>query len=143
MASEVLGGDDCGSSPDACNVPMKLQDALGVVERRTAGGTPNLAFPAPQGPLPFSEIQKHIKAKLPVCARIEWEGGGGHFVVISGYRQPGRILEVVDPAPDADGVITGDDVEDDVEEWQYEAFLSAYGEGGTGEWTDTFLVQVR
>jgi len=36
-------------------------------------------------PMTFKELQAAMLEKAPMCARVEWQGGSGHFVVISGY----------------------------------------------------------
>lgn len=41
-----------------------------------------------------------IDASKPVCVRIGWNGGGGHFVAIAGYRvshSGAQLVDVEDP----------------------------------------------
>src|SRR5437879_6605632 len=77
IARNVLGGLPCCSDPAGCNTPARLQPALDAVGR-LRGTLPRR--------LQFDEIQQEIDARRPVCVRVGWDGGGGHFVVVSGDR---------------------------------------------------------
>lgn len=119
VAQEVLNIEGCCGNPQACNAPAILQDALRAVGR-LRGTLPR--------PLDFQEIQQQIDSSQPVCVRIQWDGGGGHFVVLSGYRQLAsgdQLVEVSDPFF-ADSIV------------DYNEFVNAYQ--GNGQWTGTFLV---
>lgn len=73
-----------------CNIPWYLDRAL----RRTG----NLASKS-DGPASWSTLRAELDAGRPVAARIGWNGGGGHFVVLTGYRAvaDAREVEVQDP----------------------------------------------
>jgi hypothetical protein len=125
IARDVLSIADCCSNPDGCNRAAKLQDALTDVSRLTE------ILPRP---LRFDEIQREIDAKRPVCARIAWNEGSAHFVVVSGYRQSAsgvQSVEVADPLFPSSTL-------------EYDVFVSAYQNGevpqGGGQWVATFLV---
>ena len=121
VAQEVLKTNGCCQNPQACDVPATLQDALSAVGRLR--GTLQRA-------LDFPEIRQLIDAGQPVCVRIQWESGGGHFVVLSGYRQLAsgdQLVEVSDPFF-ADSIV------------EYNEFVGAYQ--GSGQWTGTFLVGI-
>lgn len=80
IANLVLGSQNCCSETGgaACDVPAALDDALKTV-KRNPGFEPRA--------LTESELREHLeKLQLPVAVRLEWKGGGGHFVVIYGYR---------------------------------------------------------
>ncbi len=117
--------DCCGSGREACNEPGDLEDALRAVERWKE---------TRKGVLTFGEIQKQIDASTPVCVRIGWRGGGGHFVIIYGYRVLSsgvQQVEVADPFF-ANSIMS------------YRQFVNAYGsveKPGGGQWTHTFLVR--
>jgi hypothetical protein len=121
VANKVLKRGDCTANNRACNVVATLQDALlevshldGFVTRR----------------LEFSEIKEQIDKKRPVCVRIGWFEGGGHFVVISGYsisESGTEMLTIRDPWY-VDSILT------------FEDFGSAYLLG-EGSWTDSFRVK--
>jgi hypothetical protein len=89
--AELEKGECCAEGGSgACNVPWYLDRAL----RRTG----NFARMT-DGPVPWSAIRAEIDAGRPVAARIGWNGGGGHFVVLTGYRAVAgaRELDVQDP----------------------------------------------
>jgi hypothetical protein len=119
VAQAVLNNAGCCGNPDACDQPAKLQDALAQVTR--------LDQVLPRY-LQFSEIRAQLGASLPVCVRIGWARGGGHFVAIDGCSPPlaPPQVHVVDP-------LFGDCTVD------YNEFVSAYQ--GSGQWTATFLVK--
>lgn len=77
-----------GSS--GCNVPWYLDRAL----RRTG----NFARKT-EGPASWQTLRAEIDAGRPLAARIGWNGGGGHFIMLTGYRAAGgvREVEVQDP----------------------------------------------
>jgi hypothetical protein len=120
VASTVLGADCC-TSQEPCNKAQRLQDALRVVGRlkRAIGET-----------LTFEQIKAEIDDGRPVCARVAWRDGGGHFVIIADARVSAagvQLLQIEDPLF-ADATI------------KYETFRSAY-QSGQGEWVGTFLVE--
>jgi hypothetical protein len=91
FANTFLSRTDCctasgGSGP--CNQQARLGDAL-----RTAG---HLASVSPSQPS-FATIQGEIDGGRPACVRIEWSGGGGHFVVVDGYLAQDQFVGVEDP----------------------------------------------
>ncbi len=118
IASQVTGGDSC-AKPASFDEPERLQDALSAVEklRNTTG------------PLMFEQLQAELDADRPVCVRIEWLGGGSHFVAIRGYQLMTsgiRTIEVADPYF-ADPTV------------DFDLFPSQYHGGGT--WTATYLTK--
>jgi hypothetical protein len=122
IANAELGRTDCcgvGAS-GACNVAWYLNQALTRVGHLAAfsGGT-----------LTFGVVQSEINAGRPVCARIGWSGGGGHFVALTcWYRNllsGSQIVRVDDPWP-AYGRST----------WVFATFSTAYQ--GSGSWTHSY-----
>jgi hypothetical protein len=77
VANAELGHSDCCNSPvpGACNVPWYLDKAL----------TRTNNFVSITGQVTFQQVRDEIDAGRPVGARIGWNGGGGHFMVIYGY----------------------------------------------------------
>lgn len=118
IASEVMGVDCC-SEPDLYDEPEMLQDALGAVGR-LRGVT---------GRLTFEQLQSEINANRPVCIRIAWDGGGAHFVALSGYNVTGSGARTVDVADPFYSESTQD----------FDLFPQYYHGGGT--WTATFLTK--
>jgi hypothetical protein len=104
--------------PRVCNQPWWLNEALDRVGC--------LRGKAIQGPLSFADIGRRIHRGKPVCVGIDWRGGGGHFVVISGCykgRNGVRQLEVQDPWHGTTSSV------------RYSAFVSAYRRRGKWAWT--------
>ena len=90
-----------------------------------------------QGFMPFADIQQQLDANLPVCVQIDWNEGGAHFVVITGYQvSPGGDVQVFvsDPILRDSNVML----------WDYEAFVMAYSPSYThseGVWAATCVVK--
>jgi len=75
---------------------------------------------------PLSEVEHEVNAGRPLGVRIGWQGGGGHFVVLAGYDDPGTgpgFLRVEDPWYGPSRMA-------------YSAFRNAYQ--GSGSWTHTY-----
>jgi hypothetical protein len=77
IANGELGHSDCCNSPvpSTCNVPWYLDKAL----------TRTKNYVSITGQVSFQQVRDEIDAGRPVGARIGWNGGGGHFMVIYGY----------------------------------------------------------
>ncbi len=75
-----------GSSA-ACNIPWYLDRAL--------SRTGNLSSWA-NGASTFATVQSQINSGRAHGARIGWSGGGGHFVMVTGYTDS-QLLTVRDP----------------------------------------------
>jgi hypothetical protein len=80
------------------------------------------------GAIGLGMIAKEIASGRPVGVRIQWAGGGGHFVVVAGYQQDpsGNTIAVFDPWPGFGDTLAQD----------FGAFLSQYQ--GSGWWTHTY-----
>jgi hypothetical protein len=79
LVNEELGQSNCcqnGSSTE-CNQPWYLDKAL----KRTG----NLSY-ITAGTSTLQGLVDEISARRPFGARIGWSGGGGHFVILSGYE---------------------------------------------------------
>src|SRR4051812_3661324 len=76
----------CGDGSNAaCNIAWYLDRALELTDNlnmRTVGA------------LGWDQIRDEIDAGRPIGARIGWSGGGGHFVMLTGYRRAGSAQEV-------------------------------------------------
>lgn len=107
-------GQDCCATPDSCNQPYYLDNALTTIGN--LAGTVGGAYQ-------FSGVQAEINAGRPVCCHIAWQGGGGHFVAIYGYDAMTQDLEIGDPYYGSSTV-------------PYSTFVSAYR--GTGIWDFTY-----
>jgi hypothetical protein len=119
--AEAELGLSCCKSAQQCNRVHLLDPPLDRLKRLRQAPLPRV--------LTFAEIQEQIDAGNPICVRIEWTDGGGHFTVISGY------------AISRAGVnkITLEDPFYGHSEAAYDAFLTKYQ--GSGKWTGTFLLK--
>ena len=45
----------------------------------------------------FGQIQHEIMLGQPICARLQWYGGGAHYVIVSGFRAHDNSLLIEDP----------------------------------------------
>ena len=117
VANRVLGRDCC-NNPAPCNQGATLTAALEAVNRASRR--------VPRA-LSFEETTRELDEDRPVCVRIGWFDGGGHFVVLSGYRESGGGIlqvQVSDPWYPNSTV-------------EYDEFRTNYYE--LGQWTDTYL----
>jgi hypothetical protein len=121
MVNAELGQTTCctnGSSP-ACNQPNVLDAPLrraGVLDHMTSTDAG------------IGDISAEIGAGRPVCWRIGWSGGGGHFAVIEGYRLlPDAWVAVDDPWYGASDLPL--------------TTLTTGGYQGTGDWTHTYFTK--
>ncbi len=122
VVNAELGQTGCcnNGSTAACNKPWYLDRALQRVGNLDAvsSGKPG-----------FSGVKTEIDQSQPLCLRIGWNGGGGHFVAISAYDENGGnpLITVDDPWY---GRSTG---------VSFNNFPSSYHGGGT--WTHTYTTR--
>lgn len=117
LANIALGQTTCcvdGSTPE-CNQPWFLDQALQLVGNLNA---------ATSGKIAMNKVKSEIDNCRPLCMRIGWTGGGGHFTTVYGYA--GQHLYIGDPWY-GNSVVT------------YQTFPSTYQGGGT--WTDSYTTQ--
>ena len=120
IASSELGQTCCNSPvPSPCNVPWYLDKAL----QRTQNF---VSFQS--GTISFDDIKNQLEQGLVVGARIGWNGGGGHFMVIYGVTSflSLEFLYIDDP-------IYGKSV------LTYQQFANNYQ--GCGTWTHTYFTK--
>ncbi|HVO99772.1 MAG TPA: papain-like cysteine protease family protein [Bryobacteraceae bacterium] len=122
----------CCAKPDICNKPAELETALKEIhkwrttlDQKTAPGGSMIST----GTLTFEQVRREIDNGRPVCVGITWKGGGGHFVVVRGYRQLSTGACQVDVADPLNPSAVVD----------FDELTSAYY--GHGVWTETDLVQ--
>jgi hypothetical protein len=121
VVSKEVGDDRCcaNGSSRRCNVPWRLDKALRRVKmlNRKKDGMPG----------DLRDVRREIDAGRPVCMRIGWSGGGGHFIAIEGYRADNGSVAIEDPWYGTSDVP-----------------LSAFHAGryqGTGSWTHTYYTR--
>ncbi|ARO87476.1 hypothetical protein EBAPG3_006660 [Nitrosospira lacus] len=121
VANGELGHSDCCNSPvpSACNVPWYLDKAL----TRTHNFVSVIGQQAS-----FQQVRDEIDAGRPVGARIGWNGGGGHFMVIYGYSRflGMEYFDIDDPIYGKSHLAVSD-------------FASNYQ--GSGSWTHTYFTK--
>ena len=121
IANEELNQSACcdDGDSDPCNQPWYVDRAL----RRTG----NLAGRS-KGRATWEDVKGEIEAGRPVCARIGWQGGGGHFVLVTGYYEAEgeRGLDVEDPWTGSASL-------------ELDEFSDRYQT--TGNWTHTYLTR--
>jgi hypothetical protein len=118
LVNAELGRSDCcmqGASSN-CNRAWYLDNAL--------SRTGNLQSTS-SGSASITEIAGQINANRPICVRIGWSGGGGHFLAIDGYNSAISMVAVDDPWYGASDVVLS-------------VFQTAYQ--GSGSWTTTYRV---
>jgi hypothetical protein len=119
VASAELSLSCCTSPvPMPCNVPWYLDRAL----------TRTNNFVTVNSPILWQAVLQELQKGLVLGARIGWNGGGGHFMVIHGATTNGVVeyLHIDDP-------IYGKSV------LPYSQFLSNYQ--GNGRWTHTYFTK--
>ena len=131
----------CCCDPRSCNKPAELERALKEIykwrltlKQRSIPAPSNVKPVTPPtivstGTLTFEEVCREIDNRRPIGVGITWDSGGGHFVVIRGYRllsSGARQVYVADPLNPSSLV--------DFDEFTF----SYYGDG---EWTETDLVR--
>jgi len=119
LANQQLNQTTCcanGGTP-ACNQPWYLDRAL------TATGNLNQWL---SGTMVMAALQTQLSGGHIVGARIQWSGGGGHFVALDGCDAAAQTLSVKDPIYGAST-------------YNYAAFNGQYQ--GNGSWTDSYLTQ--
>jgi hypothetical protein len=124
IASAMFPGAQCceeGSS-SACNQRCDLDDAL----EKTA----NLKSPAVNDQVEIADLISELKAGRPVCIRIEWDSGSGHFAMIRGASTDGSgagHVMISDPIYKESYHDIGD--------------LNGNYLNGDGRWTDTYYTR--
>jgi hypothetical protein len=115
--SELRVGTCCqNGSSSTCNKPWYLDRAL----RRTA----NLNR-VESDAVSRADVLAEIESDRPLCARVGWRGGGGHFVVISGIV--GDIVTIDDPWEGGRSLMPYDEFRDNYQ--------------NDGEWTHSYFTQ--
>jgi hypothetical protein len=103
----------------ACNQPWFLDRTLSAVGHLASH----------QGAISLKDLVQQLVANRPVCMRIGWFGGGGHFPVVTGFDLDvagGPTIEIQDP-------IFGTSTQD------FNTYPATYHGGGS--WTDSYLTK--
>jgi len=116
------GGLDCCGDPGPCDVYGYLNTSL------TYTKSFNQTI---QGTYGASDVEAQVNMGWPVCVRVAWNGGGAHFLAMSGYSYP-------DDDPSAVTLYLQDSIYGD-SSMAFGDFPALYNGGGT--WTHTYLTQ--
>lgn len=107
-----------GGSDTACNQPWYLDAAL-----QRVGWFRTMTSTAAS----FESLEQEIAGGRPLCVRIGWSGGGGHFVAVAGWRvgtSGERYVDVEDPWHGRSQIL-------------FEDFCERYQ--GIGSWTHSYF----
>jgi len=97
MANFAWGRSDCCANPSSsnCNLPNAMYGTSGslqsILSNWGVNSTPQASNQS------FNDVQSQINSNWPLIARWGWTGGGGHFLVIRGYRISNTNVHYVDP----------------------------------------------
>jgi hypothetical protein len=119
IVNAELGKSECcknGSGND-CNIPWYLDKALARVGNFQSWSS---------GAGSIDDIVKEIDNGRMLCARIGWNGGGGHFVAVEGYNSDLNMVAIEDPWYGPSDITL-------------DTFKSAYK--GSGSWTHKYYVK--
>jgi Papain-like cysteine protease AvrRpt2 len=122
LANAELGQTTCcaDGSTAACSRDWYLDRALSRVGNLQSWAS---------GAVALSDVEHEVNAGRPLGVRIGWDGGGGHFVVLAGYDDPGT----------GPGFVSVDDPWYGPSRMSYSAFRNTYQ--GTGAWTHTYYTR--
>jgi hypothetical protein len=117
-----LPGTDCCATPAPCNVYGYLNQSLAYTKS---------LYQFFAGMATAALIEQQIGQHDPVCVRVAWNGGGAHFLSITGYSypdaDPSRLtIYLEDSIYGSSTMLLAD-------------FPANYHGGGT--WTNTYLTQ--
>ena len=118
VANAAMGQTTCCADGSAaqCNQPWFLDLALQIVGNLNA---------VTSGKAALTSVKGEIDGCRPLCLRIGWNGGGGHFVTVCGYRR--KNISIGDPWY-GNSVVT------------YTSFPNTYQGGGS--WTDSYTTKI-
>lgn len=119
IANQQWGRTDCcgAGATGACNNPSVLGTALTTVghfDRQTSAQES------------LQTLENELVAGRPLCIRVGWSGGGGHFVVASGVEDDGFVW-VSDPGGGTTALV------------DYDTLRTNYR--GSGTWTHSYFTE--
>ena len=117
IANACQGKETCCDNPSECNQYGYLDKAL-----KAAKSYDSMA----SGTAGFAELQQRIDQNQPVGTRVAWNGGGAHFMMVSGYNNNGNKITIQDPWYGTSTIL-------------YSSYPASYHGGGT--WTHTYYTK--
>ena len=117
VANACQGKTTCCSNPAGCNQYGYLDKALRAAKSFDSmrGGTATLA-----------EVGTRLSRSQPVGTRVAWNGGGAHFMMITGYLESPQLITIQDPWYGTSGIA-------------WSAYPASYHGGGS--WTHTYFTR--
>ncbi len=117
IANACQSKTTCCSNPSGCNQYGYLDQALQAARSfdSMAGGTAS-----------FAVLQGRVDVGQPVGTRVAWNGGGAHFMMVTGYNNNGNTIVIQDPWYGTSTVA-------------YASYPSSYHGGGS--WTHTYYTK--
>jgi hypothetical protein len=125
LASTQLGANGCceNGASEQCNQPWYVDQALTSLGAfASTEEVPSSASEASSLP---STVEQDIAGQRPVGIGIAWDGGGGHAIVLEGYRADRAMVAIEDPWEGSSDMPV--------------SLLHRYQ--GTGHWTHSFRTQ--
>ena len=122
VAAEAMQDVCCNSPlPAPCNQPWYLNKALEITENFVSYQS---------GTISWTQVKTELEKGMVVGARIGWNGGGGHFMVIHGVsKQLGAEYLHIDDPIYGKSTLT------------YQQFATNYQ--GSGTWTHTYFTKKK
>ncbi|MFE6776913.1 papain-like cysteine protease family protein [Streptomyces sp. NPDC057702] len=121
VANSNLNRGDCCGSPagDPCNVTSVLDRPLTIV---------NCFDRMVNASVPESDAVTEIVRNHPLCLRVRWSDGSGHFLAIVGYGESVGVVFVDDPIYGSAAIL-------------YSVLRTRYQ--GSGTWTHSYFTTAR
>lgn len=122
IANTCQGKTSCCTDPAGCNFYGYLDTALEAAQ----------CFDRKQSsPVDFPTVKASIDANRPLGARVKWNGGGAHFLMMTGYgtgtgTPPAPTIVVDDPAYGRSSIA-------------FSRYAAHYHAGGT--WTHSYFTK--
>lgn len=117
IANACQNKTTCCSNPSGCNqygfLDLALQKARSF--RSMNGGT-----------TAYNTLKTEIDACKPVGTRVAWNGGGAHFMMVTGYNDNGSKITIQDPWYGTSKIA-------------YASYASGYQGGGS--WTHSYFTE--
>lgn len=132
--SPAGSGSRCAGCTADCAEPHRLSVVLDERSRLAAGGAVQI-LPS------FNDIQQAVDAQRPLPVRINWSGGHGHFVCVTGYAIDSAGMQwVTVHDPLLPGVDSGPA---DNQDLRYSSFATAYPSTNGATGTPNFRYEVK
>lgn len=117
IANACQGKQTCCQNPAGCNQYGYLDKAL-----RAASSFDSMR----SGTVSYPEVATRLQRGQPVGTRVAWNGGGAHFMMITGYTDSPQFITIQDPWYGTSSI-------------GWRAYPASYHGGGS--WTHTYFTR--